>query len=55
MINLTVDEIIQIHERLIQKTGGMPGLRNFKIGQYADLCGQIEKVAEENERIFSTG
>lgn len=29
MINLTVDEIIQIHEKLIQKTGGMSGLRDF--------------------------
>lgn len=29
MINLTVEEIIQLHEKLIQKTGGMPGLRDF--------------------------
>lgn len=29
MINLTVEEIIKMHEKLIQKTGGMSGLRDF--------------------------
>lgn len=29
MINLTVEEIIQIHEKLTQKTGGMSGLRDM--------------------------
>ena len=29
MINLTVEEITQMHEKLIQKTGGMSGLRDF--------------------------
>ena len=29
MINLTVEEITHIHEKLIEKTGGMPGLRDF--------------------------
>lgn len=29
MINITVEEIIQIHEILIYKTSGMPGLRDI--------------------------
>lgn len=29
MINLTVEEITHIHKKLIEKTGGMPGLRDF--------------------------
>lgn len=29
MINLTIDEIIYLHEKLIQKTGGMSGIRDL--------------------------
>ena len=29
MINLTIDEIIYLHEKLIQKTGGMSGIRDI--------------------------
>lgn len=29
MINLTVEEITQMHKKLIQKTGGMSGLRDI--------------------------
>lgn len=29
MINLTIDEITYLHEKLIQKTGGMSGIRDI--------------------------
>ncbi len=29
MINLTVNEIIYLHEKLLNKTGGMTGIRDF--------------------------
>lgn len=32
MINLTIDEIIYLHEKLIQKTGGMLGIAFYQQG-----------------------
>jgi len=29
MINLTVNEIIYLHEKLLNRTGGMTGIRDF--------------------------
>lgn len=31
MINLTIDEITYLHEKLIQKTGGVSGIRDIGI------------------------
>lgn len=40
MINLTVNEIIFLHKKLIQRTGGMSGLRD--IGMLGGIL--IQKV-----------
>jgi prophage maintenance system killer protein len=31
MINLTINEIIYLHEKLLIKTGGMSGIRDFNM------------------------
>lgn len=46
MINLTVDEIIQIHKKLIDKTGGMSGLRDFGMLESA-VYSAMQSFSEE--------
>lgn len=46
MINLTVDEIMQMHVKLIQKTGGMPSLRDLGMLESA-VYSAIQSFGEE--------
>lgn len=46
MINLTVDEIMQMYVKLIQKTGGMPSLRDLGMLESA-VYSAIQSFGEE--------
>lgn len=47
MINLTVEEITHIHQKLIEKTGGMPGLRDFGMLESA-VYSTMQSFGEED-------
>lgn len=47
MINLTVEEITHIHKKLIEKTGGMPGLRDFGMLESA-VYSTMQSFGEED-------
>lgn len=45
MINLTIDEIILLHEKLLKKTGGLPGIRDIGLLE-STVYGALQSFGE---------
>ncbi len=48
MILLTVSEIISIHSKLIAKTGGLDGIRDISLLEFAVASGMILLMMSNN-------